>query len=98
MADMLVAGGLPAPVFEHRVVIDGHEYFHDLAWPSLMVAVECNDAGSHDTAKAFRRDPMKRNRCERAGWRYLEYTWWDMVEASLEVLSQVGAALDLCAA
>jgi len=98
MADMLVAGGLPAPMFEHRVVIDGHEYFLDLAWPSRMVAVECNDAGSHDTAKAFRRDPMKRNRCERAGWRYLEYTWWDMVEASVEVLAQVGAALDLRAA
>lgn len=92
---MLIAAGLPEPVFEHRVVIDGHEYFLDLAWPSRMVAVECNDAGSHDTPKAFRRDPMKRNRCERAGWNYLEYTWWDTVDESAEVLAQVAAALDL---
>jgi hypothetical protein len=94
MADMLIAGGLPTPVFEHRVVIDGHVYYLDLAWPSRMVAVECNDAGSHDTAKAFRRDPMKRNRCERAGWRYLEYTWWHMLDESAEVLAQVATALE----
>ncbi|HVW32147.1 MAG TPA: hypothetical protein VHL53_06375 [Acidimicrobiia bacterium] len=92
MADMLTAGGLPRPVFEHRVVIDGHEYYLDLAWPELRIAVECNDAGSHDTPKAFRRDPMKRNRCERAGWLYLEFTWWHMVLEPAEVLAQVVAA------
>ena len=97
MADMLVAGGLSMPLFEHRVVVDGHEYFLDLAWPERMVAVECNDAGSHDTPKAYRRDPMKRNRCERAGWRYLEFTWWDLVEGASEVLALVGAALELAA-
>src|SRR5437588_502508 len=72
-AAVLPAAGLPMPVFEYRVVVDGHVYYLDLAWPNKMVAVECNDAGSHDTPKAFRRDPMKRNRCERAGWDYLEY-------------------------
>jgi hypothetical protein len=94
MAAMLTAGGLPGPVFEHRVVVDGHVYYLDLAWPARMVAVECNDAGSHDTPKAFRRDPMKRNRCEGAGWSYLEFTWWDMVHESAEVLTLVRAALD----
>jgi hypothetical protein len=93
MADMLTGAGLPMPVFEHRVVVDGHLYYLDLAWPQWMVAVECNDAGSHHTPKAFRRDPMKRNRCEGAGWRYLEFTWWDMVDASAEVVAQVAAAL-----
>jgi hypothetical protein len=93
MAEMLTAAGLPAPVFEHRVVVDGHEYYLDLAWPEWMVAVECNDAGSHDTPKAFRRDPMKRNRCERAGWTYLEFTWWDMVDDPAEVVSLIVAGL-----
>src|SRR5687768_3647919 len=51
MADMLTAAGLPMPVFEHRVVVDGHEYYLDLAWPRWMLAIECNDAGSHDTPK-----------------------------------------------
>lgn len=94
MADMLTSGGLPKPVFEHRVVVNGHVYYLDLAWPDRMVAVECNDAGSHDTPKAFRRDPMKRNRCQGAGWLYLEFTWWDMVHESAEVLAQVAAALE----
>ena len=92
MADMLTAAGLPMPAFEYRVVIDGHEYYLDLAWPQWMLAIECNDAGSHDTPKAFRRDPMKRNRCERVGWRYLEFTWWDMVDDAAEVVAQVAAA------
>ncbi len=89
MAEMLVAGGLPMPVFEYRVVVDGHVYYLDLAWPWLMVCIECNDAGSHDTPKAFRRDPMKRNRCERVGWNYLEYTWHDAVHGPGEILAQV---------
>jgi hypothetical protein len=94
MAGMLTAGGLPMPVFEHPVIAGGHKYYLDLAWPGRMVAVECNDAGSHDTPKAFRRDPMKRNRCEAVGWLYLEFTWWDMVYGSAEVLAQVRAALE----
>jgi hypothetical protein len=94
MADMLTSAGLPMPVFEHRVVVAGHEYYLDLAWPNRMVAVECNDAGSHNTPKAFRRDPMKRNRCENAGWLYLEFTWWDMIHESAEVLAQVTAAIE----
>jgi hypothetical protein len=94
MAGMLTAGGLPMPVFEHPVIAGGHKYYLDLAWPGRMVAVECNDAGSHDTPKAFRRDPMKRNRCEAVGWLYLEFTWWDMVYESAEVLAQVRAALE----
>lgn len=93
MAEMLTGAGLPMPVFEHRVVIAGHEYYLDLAWPPRMVAVECNDAGSHHMPKAFRRDPMKRNRCEGAGWLYSEFTWWDMVHESAEVVAQVAAAL-----
>lgn len=98
MARMLTDAGLPTPEFEHRVVVFGHVYYLDLAWPERRVAVECNDAGSHDTPKAFRRDPMKRNRCERAGWDYLEFTWWDLVHNTAEVVAQVTAALDRAAA
>ena len=97
MAEMLVTGGLPMPVFEYRVVVDGHVYYLDLAWPDRMVAVECNDAGSHEMPKAFRRDPMKRNRCERVGWDYLEYTWRDVVDGPCEVLAQVAGALEQAA-
>jgi very-short-patch-repair endonuclease len=97
MAAALTAAGLPQPVFEHRVVVNGHVYFLDLAWPEPLVAVECNGAGSHETPRAFRRDPMKRNRCEAIGWRYLEFTWWDLVRNTAEVVAQVTAALGLVA-
>jgi hypothetical protein len=98
MARVLTDAGLPAPVFEHPVVVNGHLYYLDLAWPNLLVAVECNDRGSHETPKAFLRDPMKRNRCEAAGWIYLEFTWWDLVHNTAEVLAQITAALTRAAA
>ncbi len=98
MARMLTDAGLPPPVFEHPVRVNGQLYYLDLAWPACLVAVECNDTGSHDTPKAFRRDPMKRNRCEGAGWTYLEFTWWDLVHNTAEVLAQVTAALERVAA
>jgi hypothetical protein len=41
---------------------------------------------------------MKRNRCERAGWLYLEFTWWDMVDNPAEVIALVAAALERRAA
>ena len=84
-------------VLDAHVVVDGHTYYLDLAWPQWMVAVECNDAGSHHTPKAFLRDPMKRNRCESAGWIYLEFTWWDMVHNSAEVVALIAAALQQAA-
>jgi len=93
MAGTLTGAGLPQPVFEYPVTVNGHLYYLDLAWPDHLVAVECNDAGSRDTPKAFRRDPMKRNRCEAIGWRYLEFTWWDLVDDTAEVVAHVSAAL-----
>ena len=98
MAEMLTDAGLPEPVFEHPVSVNGHQYYLDLAWPELRVALECNDRGSHDTPKGFLRDPMKRNRCESVGWIYLEFTWWDLVHNRTEVLAQVAAALERAAA
>jgi hypothetical protein len=98
MATVLTDAGLPAPVFEHPVVVNGHLYYLDLAWPECRVAIECNDRGSHETPKAFLRDPMKRNRCEQAGWIYLELTWWDLVHNTAEVLAQITAALERAAA
>jgi hypothetical protein len=98
MARVLTDAGLPLPEFEHRVVVNGHLYYLDLAWPDLLVAVECNDRGSHETPKGFQRDPMKRNRCESVGWNYLEFTWWHLVRDTAEVLAQVTAALERAAA
>lgn len=93
MAEVLAAAGLPRPVFEHPVVVFGHTYLLDLAWVPQLVAVECNDNGSHLTAKAFRRDPIRRNHLDLAGWTCLEFSWWDLVEEPGGVIEQVRLAL-----
>ncbi|MGH9000097.1 MAG: hypothetical protein ACRDY7_11985 [Acidimicrobiia bacterium] len=94
MGRVLTAAGLPQPVYEYPITVDGHDYRLDVAWPELMTTVECNGDGTHITPRAFRRDPAKRNRCELAGWTYLEFTWWDLVRDPAGVIEAVRRALD----
>lgn len=72
---LLESAGLPAPVYEHPVTADGHNYFIDLAWPERKIGVECLGKIGHDYEKAFENDPIRRNRIVLAGWFLLEVTW-----------------------
>jgi hypothetical protein len=93
MGRLLVAAGLPEPVYEHEVKLFGHTYFLDLAWPELHRCIECNDDASHITPRNFRRDPAKRNHVELSGWLMLEYVWGDLVDRPGGVVAEVGQAL-----
>ena len=93
MGRLLVAAGLPEPVYEYEIRINGRTYFLDLAWPDLRRGVECNDDASHLTPRNFRRDPAKRNALELAGWLLLEYVWRDVVDRPSGVVTEVNQAL-----
>jgi hypothetical protein len=93
MGRLLVAAGVPAPRYEHEVEVDGRKYRLDLAWPERPAAVECNGDGAHGTPRNFQRDPARRNRLELAGWRVLEYTWWQMVNEPGVVVAEVRQAV-----
>ncbi|MEM7093263.1 MAG: hypothetical protein AAF567_09695 [Actinomycetota bacterium] len=77
VGELLTDAGLPEPTYEHDVGDDVGRFVArvDLAYPSDHLAIECDSRRYHDTAEAFERDPLRRNRLVTAGWRVLNVTW-----------------------
>ena len=69
----LVAAGLPAPVRQYEIWVDGVFVARvDLAYPPFRLAMELDGFRWHAGRRRFRSDRMRRNRVEAAGWRLLE--------------------------
>lgn len=69
------AGVRPLPVQQCRVVVEGHSYFLDFAWPDTKHAIEFDGGGGHDTVSDRHRDRDRWRRVQRAGW-----TLWSVTE------------------
>ena len=71
------AAKLPEPEREYRFDVKRRWRF-DMAWPALMVAVECEggtySGGRHVTAVGFENDAEKYNAAVLQGWRVLRFT------------------------
>jgi hypothetical protein len=70
----IVGAGLPLPVQQHRVRIDGHTYRLDLAYPDLKIAIEYDGWDWHSRRSSFDGDRARQNPLELAGWLVLRYT------------------------
>jgi hypothetical protein len=73
-ARLLHDAGLPAPVTQHQVVVDGRVYVLDFAWPDARVALEVDGFVAHRTRGAFDRDRLKAVALQAAGWRVVAVT------------------------
>ncbi|MCP3911986.1 MAG: type IV toxin-antitoxin system AbiEi family antitoxin domain-containing protein [Actinomycetia bacterium] len=94
VAKLLTDGGLPRPVFEHRIQ-RGADFMAqvDLAFPAWRVAVELDSVSFHTRLENFHRDPVRRNRIRNAGWHLIEVTWPLYSERPLELVATVAEAL-----
>ena len=72
---LLRGAGVPEPVPQHRVHCDDMFFLLDLAWPTQMVAVECEGHAFHQTPSQLAWDEMRKNRLQLKGWTVLAYTW-----------------------
>lgn len=68
----IVRAGLPAPVLQHPVPLDGHPYLLDLAYPRARLAIEHNGA-EHLTPDRHRRDLLREQLLAAAGWRIVRF-------------------------
>jgi hypothetical protein len=71
---VVLEAGVPPPVPQHPVNVDGHRYRLDFAWPEQRVAVEVDGFGPHSTRAAFHDDRRRDLALQRAGWRVLHVT------------------------
>lgn len=69
----------------------------DLAYPEHRLAIECDGLG-HLTKRSFIDDRRRQNRVINQGWRMLNFSWWDLQDRPLELVSIVRTALAASAA
>jgi very-short-patch-repair endonuclease len=74
---LLARSGLPKPVRQHPVEIDGQRYRLDFAWPSFRVAVEADGFATHNGRRSFNADRRRMAMLATAGWRIVPVTWED---------------------
>lgn len=74
---------LPLPIRQFRAFDEaGFVGRVDLAWPGVMLAVECDSYRFHSSAHAWRRDRKRDNRLTAAGWTVLRPTSQDADDPS----------------
>ncbi len=72
--EWIVAAGLPAPVRQHWVRLEGRRYRLDLAYPELRIGIELDGFDTHRTRTAFDYDRDRNNDLTLAGWIILHFT------------------------
>ena len=76
-ASVLVDGGCPRPMFEHRVLDAAGALVAqvDLAYPRDRVAIELQSRRWHLNSRSFEADPIRWNQLTSLGWRVYPVTW-----------------------
>lgn len=94
MLDAVIAeGGLPTPVRQHVVRIDGRTFRLDLAYPELMIAIEADGFAVHGERAAFESDPERQNLLAAAGWLVLRFTWRQIRDQPDVVVATIARAM-----
>jgi hypothetical protein len=70
----LIGAGLPIPVQQHRVVLNGKRCRIDLAYPELKIAIELQGWEWHGGRESFDDDKARMSELTAIGWRGLEIT------------------------
>lgn len=84
----LVRAGLPTPVLQYPVIVDGRRYELDLAYPDLTLAIEY-DGVLHRSQWRAHRDLRREAALTRLGWTILRF------DASTVLHQPVGLAADV---
>lgn len=90
----LIARGLPRPICNKTLRIDGHHLIPDFLWEELRVVVETDGAETHSTAVAFQRDRWRDQVLVAAGYRVARITWDQMKYELEDAVARIGRALE----
>jgi very-short-patch-repair endonuclease len=94
---LVIRSGLPKPVRQYPIEIDGTHLRLDFAWPSFGVAVEADGYAAHGGRRAFDADRRRTAKVTSADWRIVPVTWNDVTTRAAEWLKELGRTLVLAA-
>jgi hypothetical protein len=78
----LLARGLPRPVRQHEIWVDGELIARlDLAFPRWRLGIELDTFRWHAARRAFRKDRQRANRVAALGWQLLRATPEDALDS-----------------
>lgn len=70
----IVEAGLPEPVQQHKVSVNGNKFRIDLAYPHEKIALEVDGFKFHADRSSFDHDRFRSNLLTAVGWRILRFT------------------------
>jgi very-short-patch-repair endonuclease len=91
--DIIRDHGLPMPVVQHPVIIDGRKFFLDMAWPEVKRFVECDGWEWHGRPQRHSEDLQRQNILVLAEWKPLRFTWQTVTEQPGLVADEISAAV-----
>lgn len=89
----LIARGLPRPLVNHGLEIEGRMLIPDFLWPEQRLIVETDGRETHETAGAFQRDRERDQRFLAAGYRVSRVTWIHLRDDLEGVVARIADAL-----
>jgi hypothetical protein len=89
----LLALGLPRPLCNHRLQLDGETLIVDFLWLEQRFVVETDGRETHETPVAFQRDRRRDQSLLAAGYRPTRVTWRQMDEELEAVVDRIAPGL-----
>ncbi len=92
--------GVPRPLVNEALLVDGTETTVDFHWPEHGVVVEADSRRWHSSRSAFEEDRLRDQRLTVAGYRVIRFTWRQIqreparVSRVLAALLSTGRSLD----
>jgi predicted transcriptional regulator of viral defense system len=84
--------GLPAPVPQHPVTVDGEDFFLDAAYPDVRLGIEYHGWDTHRTRSAFDADFRRDRLLTIAGWTVVYFTRTSSDREIVETVLRLGVA------
>jgi hypothetical protein len=91
---MVDEAGLPEPVPNHGVVLDGQRRFLDVAWPEHMVNLEFDGFEPHMVRAVFDDDRVRQNALVAAGWTVFRVTSRMLEDDPRGILAAIAATIE----
>ncbi len=76
----VAAAGLPPPVLQRPVVVEGHEYFLDLGLEEVQRGWEFDGLAKSQRPEDLRREKLREMRIARTGWHIDRFVWEEIFQ------------------